>query len=233
MTVIDKINEINDSIKDIFEFIQSNEIVKDDFTEYLSTIGANGVSLNQMEKIFLPYVFERKINNDSILEMFSEVSKNREIVECLINAQHSIYEIKKILKNGFELYNLVNEKTYVVLSLTKMTSFRGIYAGQYIVARIFDSNNQYYMIEISSILSHSQREDAYKYAVMKLVQDPKQLYVDNLEKEAEIKSTIEAMYQKFIQTFDKNVIFTTNIHADEIIGAFNDGRPKILSCKRA
>ena len=53
MTVIDKINEINDSIKDIFEFIQSNEIVKDDFTEYLSTIGANGVSLNQMEKIFL------------------------------------------------------------------------------------------------------------------------------------------------------------------------------------
>lgn len=223
MTVIEKINEINDVIKEVFEFTQSNETVKTDFDEYLRTIGAGNISLNQMEKIFLPYIFERKINDKSIMEMFLETAKNKEIAESLVNAESSIYEIKRILKNGFELLNLINEKTYTVLSLTKMTNFRGVYAGQYIVARIFEFRGEYYVIEISSILSHSQKEEAMRYAVMKLVQDPKLLYLNNPEKEEEIKKVIAEMYEKFISTFDKDIILTTNKHADDIIGAFNDG----------
>lgn len=223
MTVIEKINEINEVIKEIFGFTQSNETVKADFDEYLKTIGAGNISLNQMEKIFLPYIFERRIDDKSIMEMFLETAKNKEIAESLLNAEASIFEIKRILKNGFELYNLINEKTYTVLSLTKMSNFRGVYAGQYIVARIFEFRGEYYVIEISSILSHSQKEEAMRYAVMKLVQDPKLLYLHNPEKEEEIKNIISEMYSKFISTFDKDIILTTNKHADDIIGAFNDG----------
>lgn len=223
MTVIEKINEINEVIKEVFEFTQANETVKADFDEYLATIGARNISLNQMEKIFLPYIFERRINDKSIMEMFLEVTTHKEIASSLANAQASIFEIKRILKNGFELYNLINEKTYTVLSLTKMTSFRGVYAGQYIVARIFEFRDEFYMIEISSILSHSQKEEAMRYAVMKLVQDPKLLYIHNPEKEEQIKSVISEMYTKFITAFDKDIILTTNKHADDIIGAFNDG----------
>ncbi len=231
MTVIEKINEINDVIKEVFEFTQSNETVKSDFDEYLRTIGAGNISLNQMEKIFLPYIFERRIGNKSIMEMFLDNAKNKDIAEALVNAESSIFEIKRILKNGFELYNLINEKTYTVLSLTKMTNFRGVYAGQYIVARVFEFRNEYYVIEISSILSHSQKEDAMRYAVMKLVQDPKLLYLHNPEKEEEIKNVISEMYQKFISTFDKDIILTTNKHADDIIGAFNDGEEISLEDK--
>ena len=232
MTVIEKINEINDVVKEIFEFTQNNEKVKSDFDEYLATIGARNISLNQMEKVFLPYIFERRIDNQSILEMFKESGiKNEKIIDSFIKAQASIFEIKKILKNGFELYNLINEKTYKVLSLTKMTNFRGVYAGQYIVARIFELDGDYYIIEISSILSHSQKADAIRYAVMKLVQAPRLLYLDNPEKEKEIQNTISEMYQKFIKTFDTDIILTTNKHADEIIGAFNDDEEIDLSDK--
>jgi len=231
MTVIEKINEINESIKEVFEFTQSNEVVQNDFNEYLATIGANDLSSSQMEKIFLPYIFERRIENVSILEMYKETATNKGVAEGLINAQSSIYEIKRILKNGFELRNLINEKVYTVLSLTKMTNFRGVYAGQFIVARIFKSEEEYYVIEISSILSHSQKDEAMRYAVMKLVQDPKLLYLDNEEKENEIKSIVAEMYEKFIKTFDKDIILTTNKYADEIIGAFNDGEEIDLSDK--
>ena len=231
MTVLEKINEINDALKEIFDFTQTNETINSDFTEYLSTIGARNISLNQMEKIFLPYVFERKINGKSILEMYTEEKGAKDIIEKLNDAQSSIFEIKKILKNGFELYNLVNEKTYKVLSLTKMTNFRGIYAGQFIAGRIFELDGEYYIIEISSVLSHSQKEDAYRYAVMKLVHTPRLLYLDNPEKEKEIKSTIAEMYEKFIKTFDKDIILTTNKHADDIIGAFNEGEDVDLSDK--
>ena len=228
MQVIDKINEINGVLKKIFSFTQENEIVKQDFDEYLATIGAKNIPSNQMEKIFLPYIFERKIDGKSILEMFDDKS---DILNSLKNAQSSIFEIKKVLKNGFELFNLVNERSYTVSSLTKMTNFRGIYAGQYIVARIFQSDNEYFVIEISSILSHSQKEEAYRYAVMKLVQSPRLLYMDSPEKEAEIKNTISEMYNKFIKTFDKDIILTTNKHADDIIGAFNEGESIDLSDK--
>lgn len=231
MTVIEKINEINEALKEIFDFTQTNETIKSDFTEYLSTIGARNISLNQMEKIFLPYVFERRIAGKSILDIYKEEKGANSIIDKLNEAQASIFEIKKILKNGFELYNLVNEKTYKVLSLTKMTNFRGVYAGQFIVGRIFELDGEYYIIEISSVLSHSQKEEAYRYAVMKLVQTPRLLYLDNSEKEAEIKATIDEMYQKFIKTFDKDIILTTNKHADDIIGAFNEGEEVDLSDK--
>lgn len=232
MTVIEKINEINDAVKEIFEFTQANDEVRNDFEEYLSTIGALNISLNQMEKVFLPYVFERNLNGKSIIEMFCESrASNKELAQSLVGSKSSIFEIKRILKNGFELYDLVNEKTYKVLSLTKMTNFRGIYAGQYIVARIFEFENEYYVIEISSVLSHSQKDEAYRYAVMKLVQDPKLLYIDNLDKEKEIKNTVAEMYEKFIKTFNKDIILTTNIYADEIIGAFNEDEEVDLTGK--
>ena len=231
MTVLEKSNEINEALKEIFDFTQTNETINSDFTEYLSTIGARNISLNQMEKIFLPYVFERRIGGKSILEMYTEEKGAKDIIEKLNDAQSSIFEIKKILKNGFELYNLVNEKTYKVLSLTKMTNFRGIYAGQFIAGRVFELDGEYYIIEISSVLSHSQKEDAYRYAVMKLVHTPRLLYLDNPEKEKEIKSTIAEMYEKFIKTFDKDIILTTNKHADDIIGAFNEGEEVDLSDK--
>lgn len=231
MTVIEKINEINEAIKEVFEFTQSNEMICNDFNEYLSTIGASEISASQLEKIFLPYIFERRIDGVSILEMYRETAKNKEVADGLVNAHSSIYEIKRILKNGFELRDLINEKIYTVLSLTKMTNFRGVYAGQFIVARIFKSNEEYYVIEISSILSHSQKDEAMRYAVMKLVQDPKLLYQDNEEKEEEIKSVIAEMYDKFISTFKKDIILTTNKHADDIIGAFNDGEEIDLSDK--
>ena len=224
MTVIEKIGAINDVIKEIFEFTQKDEKICADFNEYLATIGARNITLNQMEKVFLPYIFERKLENKSILEMFIEQNpKNKEIALSLSNAISSIYEIKKILKNGFELYNLINEATYTVLSLTKMTNFRGVYSGQYIVARIFEFKGEFYLIEITSVLTHSQKEEAMRYAVMKLVQDPKQLYLHSPEKEEEIKNTISEMYKKFTDTFKCDTILTTNKYADEIIGAFNDG----------
>lgn len=231
MTVIEKINSINDIIKEIFDFTQSNEKIKQDFDEYLATIGGKNIPLNQMEKIFLPYIFERNLDGKSILEMFKEENPKNEIVDNLLNAQASVFEIKKILKNGFELYNLINERTYQALSLTKMTNFRGIYAGQYIVARIFEMGGEHYIIEISNVLSHSQKEEALRYAVMKLVHNPRMLYADNEEKESEIKSTIADMYAKFIKAFDKDIILTTNKHADDIIGAFNEGEDVDLSDK--
>ena len=61
MTVIEKLNDINNVIKELFEFVQTDDATKTDFQEYLSTMGALNASPNQMEKLFIPYVFERNL----------------------------------------------------------------------------------------------------------------------------------------------------------------------------
>ena len=57
MTVIEKLNDINGVIKELFEFVQDAKETKEDFREYLSTMGALNATPNQMEKLFIPYVF--------------------------------------------------------------------------------------------------------------------------------------------------------------------------------
>lgn len=235
LTQIEIVTNINNALKEIFEFIQTNKEINSDFEEYIKTVAAGNIPINQVEKVFLPYVFERRIgeNSESIIEKFlnTKTSKFQDIIKAFTNAQYSIFEIKKVLKNGFELLNLINEKVYNIIPLTKMTNFRGIYSGQFIVARIFEYEGQYYIIEIANVLSHSQATEAMRYAVMRLVQAPELLYLDNPEKENEIKATINDMYSKFIKTFNKDIILTTNKHADEIIGAFNEDSEIDLSDK--
>lgn len=225
MTVIEKLNDINDVIKDLFEFVQSNEQTKTDFHEYLATMSALNATPSQMEKLFIPYVFERNLGEPakSVIQIFNENGnpKNKEVAKSLLTAQYSIFRVEKILKNGFDLFNLTNEKQYNVLSLTKMTNFRGLGTGEFIVARIFKHEGEYYLIGIDNMLSADKIKDAVRYAIMKIVQTPWLVYQDNPAKEEEIKADIKAMSEKFTQTFNSDEFITTNRYADTVIGILN------------
>ena len=194
MSIIEQIIKINDELKKVFNFIQTDKVVNPDFKEYIATLGVKTIPSSQIEKIFLPYIFERVIGNppQSVIEMYCK-SNPSDIAKALSNNIYSVFAIKKVLKNGFELYNLINEKLYTVNSLTKMTNLRGIHAGQFLVARIFNYEGEYFLIEIANVLSDTQKGDAYKFAVMKAVQNPELVYKDNPEKEKEIKSNIADM----------------------------------------
>ena len=226
MTVIEKLNDINSVIKDLFEFVQDADETKDDFREYLSTMGAMNATPNQMEKLFIPYVFERNLGEPakSIIEIYNDSKsvKNPDIAKSFLNAQYSVFRIEKILKNGFELFNLTNEKQYTVLSLTKMTNFRGVAIGEFIVARIFKHEDEYYLIGIDNMLPANRIKDAIRYAIVKIVQSPWLVYEDNQAKEDEIKSDISETYEKFVKLFGSDEIITTNRHADTVIGILND-----------
>lgn len=226
MTVIEKLNDINGVIKELFEFVRDSEETKSDFHEYLSTIGAMNATPAQMEKLFVPYVFERNLGEPpkSVIEIYNEKGKlaNPELSKSLLTAQYSVFRIEKILKNGFELFNLTNEKKYKVLSLTKMTSFRGVGIGEFIVARIFKYEDEYYLIGIDNMLPATKVKEAIRYAIIKIVQAPWLVYEDNPEKENEIVEDIANMHKKFHKLFKSDEFITTNRFADSVIGILND-----------
>ncbi len=226
MTVIEKLNDINGVVKELFEFVISDETTKEDFGEYLSTMGAMNASPAQMEKLFIPYAFERNLGEPpkSVIELYNENGKlaNPEVSKSLLTAQYSVFRIEKVLKNGFNLFNLTNEKQYTVLSLTKMTNFRGIGIGDFIVARIFKYNDEYYLIGIDNIFPSHKIKDAIRYAIIKIVQAPWLVYEDNKEKEDTIKNDIKTMAKKFKEIFNSDEFITTNRYTDTVIGILND-----------
>lgn len=222
MLILEDLKEINDVIKELAEFVQNDETVKPDFEEYIKTV--NGMNF---QSACFNYIFERNLNHKSILTMFLENSKKlpastKKIVKALMNSMSSIFEVKRVLQNGFDLNNIINEKTYGVVSLVKMTSFRGIGAGQYVVARIFKFEKAYYLLEISGVLPSSRKDDALRYSVAKIIQNPELVYLDNPAKQKEIEKEVKDIYDKFIEFFGKDEIITTNKFADDLIGAFND-----------
>ena len=222
MLILEDLKVINDVIKELAEFIQNDEFVKPDFEEYIRTV--NGMNL---QSACFNYIFERNLDNKSILTLYLENTKKvpastKKIVKALMASMSSIFEVKRVLQNGFDLNNIINEKNYSVVSLVKMTSFRGIGAGQYVVARIFKFEKAYYLLEISGVLPSSRKDDALRYSVAKIIQNPELVYFDNPEKQKEIEKNVKEIYDKFIKFFGKDEVVTTNKFADDLIGAFND-----------
>lgn len=228
MPLTDSLKDINDVIKEVAEFIQTNDDIRPDFEEYLKTLQTNVHSSNFQSACF-NYIFERRLTEDnkSILELYLEKTKKlpaetKKIVKALKNSISSIFEIRRITKTGFHLYNIINEKDYDVTSLVKMTSFRGMGPGQYVVARVFTFEKAYYLLEISGVLATTRRDDVYRFAVAKIIQNPELVYLDNPKKMKEIEKDIKALYEKFTDYFGSDEVITTNKFADDVIGLFND-----------
>ncbi len=230
MLILEELKEINDIIKDLALFIRQDEVVQPDFAEYIRTIGINSKSSGvQFQAACFNYIFERRLGSEgkTVFDLYLERNEGlteeiKHVVEELKKSIASVFEVKKVLKNGFSLYNIVNEKVYEAHSLVKMTSFRGIGIGQFVVARIFYHNETAYLLEISGVLSSTKKDEAFRYAVAKIVQNPELVYLDNPEKQKEIEAEVANIYKHFIEFFGSDEVVTVNKFADDLIGLFND-----------
>ena len=229
MSVIEKITDISNTISKVFNFALDNEEIRADFDEYLKTIGAYNAPQSKIQGILTTYVFERILNrqHETVFSKYLDENKNldsheEKLIKSFQNSINSIFEVKNVFKNGFELYNMVDEKTYTVLPLVKMSHLRGIYKGSYIAARIFEYENEYYIVEISDTASSLNKDMMYKRAVAKIIEEPEALYKNNPEKLKDIESEIAKFCEKFKECFDTDVVITTNDNADNLIAAFND-----------
>ncbi len=229
MNIQERMDSINGVIKNIAEFIQNHAEIKADFNEYLQTIGASSKSGIPLQTACFSYILERNLGEDlkSIPQLYLENTKDldtetKKIVKAIDESISSVFEIKKVTKTGFDLLNIVNERRYMITSLMKMTAFRGIGSGDYIIARIFNLNGDYYLLEISGVLPGTRKDDAYRFAVAKIIQNPELVYLDNPEKQKEIEEDVADIYKKFLEFFGKTEIITTNKYADDLIGVFND-----------
>lgn len=229
MSVIDKLSSISDTLSSVFKFAQENSEIKEDFDEYLKTIGMYNAAASEINSVLVTYVFERAFHKgaDSVFSMYLKEkqdidSNTKNIVLALQNAIDALFEVKAVQKTGFDLYSLVNEKKYFAMPLVKMSHLRGIYKGNYILARIFPYENEYYIIEIRETYSSMHKDRVLKYAVAKIIERPENLYKDNDQKLKEIETEISKFSEKFTSCFGSDEVITTNECVDNLISDFND-----------
>ncbi len=226
MSVIEKLSIISDTITKLMNFVITDEEVKKDFDEYLSAV--SGGNQNRTQALIIPYIFERRLREERkpIIKLFEEKNtdlskEEKEILKEMETSFSSVFEVRRILSNGFELYNLVNEKLYKILSLVKMNNFRGITPGQFIVCRIFQAKEEFYLLEISNVISSINKEDVYKYAIARIIEKPEEAYEQNPKKKEQIENLVKDFGKKFIECFDNDEVITTNHKADNLINLFN------------
>ncbi len=228
MSVIEKLANISDTITKLMNFVMTDETVKPDFDEYLATFSAQNADKNRIQALIIPYIFERRLTEQrkTILQLFEEKNTDltddeKKILESLSKSFSSVFEVRRILSNGFELYNLINERMYKVLSLVKMNNFRGITPGQFALARIFPIKDEYYLLEVSNVLSSINKEEVYKYAIAKIIEKPEDAYEQNQKKKEQIEQLVQNFGKKFLECFASDEVITTNIYADNLINLFN------------
>ena len=229
MSVIDKISSISETLSKVFQFAQANAEIKEDFDEYLKTIGAYNAPASQVSSLLVTYVFERAFHRgeDTVFSMYlkenTDIDKEtKNVVEALQKSIDALFEVQAVHKNGFDLLSLVNEKKYFALPLVKMSHLRGIYKGNYLLARIFPFENEYYIIEIRETYSTLEKDRVLKYAVAKIIEQPENLYKDNDQKLGEIEQQIANFTEKFVECFGTDEVVTTNEYVDQLISDFND-----------
>ena len=117
-------NEINEAIEDIYKFAKTNDAIKEDYIEYTKTMGIYNSPEEATKEYYIPYIFERNIPelNKTPLEVFNETQSN-EISKSLTSSFSSLFRIKRVLKGGFEVYNVINEKNYTLNATFKMHEF--------------------------------------------------------------------------------------------------------------
>ena len=229
MSVIDKLSSISDTLSKVFQYAQSTPEIKEDFDEYLKTIGAYNASQADISSILVTYVFERNFHKgaDSVFSMYlkdnTNIDKQTEsVISALQNSIDALFEVKSVQKNGFDLYSLVNEKKYFAMPLVKMNHLKGIFKGHYMLARIFPFENEYYIIEIRDTYTSLEKDKVLRYAVAKIIEQPENLYKDNDEKLQEVEDEIAKFSEKFQSCFGTDEIVTTNEYVDQLISDFND-----------
>ena len=229
MSVIDKLSSISDTLSKVFQYAQSTPEIKEDFDEYLKTIGAYNASQADISSILVTYVFERNFHKgaDSVFSMYlkdnTNIDKQTEsVISALKNSIDALFEVKSVQKNGFDLYSLVNEKKYFAMPLVKMNHLKGIFKGHYMLARIFPFENEYYIIEIRDTYTSLEKDKVLRYAVAKIIEQPENLYKDNDEKLQEVEDEIAKFSEKFQSCFGTDEIVTTNEYVDQLISDFND-----------
>jgi len=229
MLASERNQQINNVINKIFNYINTNLNLKKDLDDYYNMTGISKDNKRQLSNYTINYIFERRLGPNKLtifdyaLSGMTDISQEeRNLIKSLNNSIDGVFEVRKITHDKFELFNITNEKLYIVKPMDKMVKFRNLSVGHFIIARILLLDDEYYLYHVTDHILYPNRVLAFQIAISRLAQNPSLFYFDNPEKLEELKANSKNLTEKFEELFKSKVITTSNKTADTLISFLNE-----------
>ena len=221
--IIETTELISKTMDSLIDFIVRDEKLSKEFENYLIKNKIEIQKEAELNNVLIDYILEGKIESGiRVLDYFSKKNPNcdKKTVEALKNSYVSVFRLEKISKNFFDVYNLAQEKNFTLVPLVKTTSLRGIGLYDYIKARVFELDSNFYVLEIFDVISQYKEYFANLETVKCIIKNPKIAVLNNKDKLFEIKQSNLSFHSSFIECFGKNEIIVSNKQLDTILNNF-------------
>ena len=226
LSIVDKLNALSEEMESLLDFMAQDAKIGEDFETYVEENNLKIEKQSQLNIALIEYLLDGKMQDSTrVLDYYLSLNrqKNPQVVEAFKTSITSVFEITKVLKNGYETYSLTCEKDFCLIPLVKMVNLRGIAKGDFIRARIIEFEGEFYLLEIYDVISSLNFYKAASEAVKCLISNPGCAFFKNEEKLKKIENSVSEFKKYFKNSFnDKNSIITTNKQADNLINALNE-----------
>ncbi len=225
-SVVDSLNLISKTMENILDFVAQDEVLSNDFREYLEINNIEIETEREFNNVIIQYMLDMKMQNGlRVLEYYRRNNKTYdEIIDALLNSFCGVFKINKVLSNAYEAECLTSGAKLVLIPMVKMIHLKQIGRYDYIQARILELDNVQYILEIYDVISEYNVYSATTSAIKYMLQNPKSAYFKNPEKRKQLEKSVAEFWEKFSECFSSQFVITTNKKIDKLIEYFNKFR---------
>lgn len=224
--IVESLNLISKTMEDILNFVANDEVLSNDFQQYLEINNIEIETEKDFNNVIIQYMLDMKMQNGlRVLEYYRRNNHAYdEIITALKNSVCGVFKVNKVLSNAYETTCLSSDTDMTLIPMVKMTHLKQIGKYDYILSRIIELNGNQYILEIYDIISEFDVYGATTNAIKYMLQNPKIAYYKNETKKNELEKSAKEFYEKFNEYFEKDYVITTNKKVDNLIEIFNNYR---------
>lgn len=222
------VEKVNDAMTKLYAYAQRGPYEKE-LEAFIAQEGGNDINTKEkFIEIIQAFIFDHKLkNHKKLLECFLRESgiPNDDEIEFLKDWKtsiHAIFKIKKVGKDCFHCYNLVNEKDYTIKTITNFLNFKSLGVNDYIFCRVVPLEDFHILVGNLISFPMKSKKEMLEMAVMVQLENSMELYKDNPEKLKEIHENNEIRFQKFYDLFGKDRIYTNGKNLNEVISVYTE-----------
>ena len=189
-SVVDSLNLISSTMENILDFVANDEVLSNDFQQYLEINNIDIESERIFNNVIIEYMLDMKMQNGlRVLEYYRRNSKNYdEVIDALQNSFCCVFRIDKVLSNAYEATCLTSGAKLTLIPMVKMVHLKQIGKYDYITARILELSDVQYILEIYDVISEYNTYSAISNAIRYMLMNPKSAYYKNPEKKEVIEN---------------------------------------------
>ena len=109
LNIVNKLNALSEEMESLLDFMAQDAKIGEDFETYVEENNIKIEKQSQLNIALIEYLLDGKMQDGTrVLDYYISQNKHKEInvINAFKNSVTSVFEITKVLRNGYETYSL-------------------------------------------------------------------------------------------------------------------------------